>query len=108
LEGRTVPWVRLCEVDEIPVGGKKRFKVEGREVLLVRLEDGFYAVDNRCPHAGCRLSYYGQVWSRKRIMCSCHGAVFSLENGRVLEGPAEKSLKTYRVEVRGGEVFVEL
>ncbi len=103
-----MPWVRLCEVDEIPVGGKKRFKVEGREVLLVRLEDGFYAVDNRCPHAGCRLSYYGQVWSGKRIMCSCHGAVFSLEDGRVLEGPAEKSLKTYRVEVRGGEVFVEL
>ena len=36
-----MPWVRLCEVNEIPVGGKKRFKVEGREVLLVRLEAAF-------------------------------------------------------------------
>ncbi|MEM4647634.1 MAG: Rieske 2Fe-2S domain-containing protein, partial [Candidatus Nezhaarchaeales archaeon] len=55
--------IRLCSIDDVKVGEKRRFKLKdlGVEVLLVRLEDGFYAMENRCPHAGCPLSFYGEV-----------------------------------------------
>jgi nitrite reductase/ring-hydroxylating ferredoxin subunit len=53
--------VKLCKIDGIKIGEKKRFKVEGKEILTIRLEDGFYAVDNRCSHAGFRLSFLRRV-----------------------------------------------
>ena len=100
--------VKLCKVDEIKVGEKKRFKVEGKEVLVIRLKDGFYAMDNRCPHAGCRLSFYGELREGKKIMCTCHGSVFDLNDGKVVEGPAQAPLRLYSVKVVNGELHVEL
>ncbi|MEM2622623.1 MAG: Rieske (2Fe-2S) protein [Candidatus Nezhaarchaeales archaeon] len=102
--------IRLCSIDEVKVGEKRRFKLKdlGVEVLLVRLEDGFYAMENRCPHAGCPLSFYGEVREGNKLQCNCHGAVFDLRDGRVIEGPAQSPLRTYKVTIFNNEVFVEI
>jgi len=68
----------------------------------------FYAVENACPHAGCRLSFYGEVREDKRIACTRHGTVFDLKRRRVVEGPAQTSLEVYSVKVANGELYVEL
>lgn len=100
--------IRLCSVDDIKVGEKKKFKIKGKEVLLVRLEDGFYAMDNRCPHAGCPLSFYGEIKEGKRMQCNCHGSVFDLRDGSVIEGLTNNPLKMYKVLVVDRELFIEL
>ena len=100
--------VKLYRIDEVKIREKKRFKVEGEEVLAIRLKDGLYAVENMCLHAGCQLSFYEGVREDKRIVCTCHGTAFYLNDGRVVEGPAQTPLKVYSVKVTKGEPHVEL
>jgi len=99
--------IKLCNISDLKIGEKKKFKINENEILLIRLEDGFYAIDNKCPHAGCRLSYYGKISEGKRIVCTCHGAIFSLINGNVLEGPTKNSLKLYKIKIINEEVFLQ-
>jgi nitrite reductase/ring-hydroxylating ferredoxin subunit len=42
------------------------------------------------------------------MMCTCHGAVFDLNDGRVVEGPAQAPLRLYSVKIVNGELHVEL
>lgn len=44
----------------------------------------------KCTHQGCELNVGGGIYS-----CPCHGSEFST-NGKVLEGPADKNLKTFK------------
>ena len=38
---------------DLPVGDMSVIKVSEREVLLIRLDTGIYALDNKCSHGGC-------------------------------------------------------
>jgi len=37
-------------------GTMKEVVIEGREILLARVGDSYYAASNRCPHMGAKLS----------------------------------------------------
>jgi Rieske Fe-S protein len=51
-------------------------------------DDELTALDDRCPHLGCR-----QKWNpgRKRFECPCHGSEFDIE-GNLKLGPATKGM----------------
>ena len=58
--------------------------------ILIRLSDTrFAAVNLTCTHKGCTVEYNGT-----RFVCPCHGSMYDRE-GKVLEGPSTKDLKTY-------------
>ena len=57
-------------------------------VWLIRDDDGWYALLNRCTHLGCQPAL--DPWSRL-LVCPCHGSRFDLQ-GRVVKGPAERPL----------------
>ncbi|MCS7097737.1 MAG: Rieske (2Fe-2S) protein [Candidatus Methanomethyliaceae archaeon] len=99
--------IKLCNINDLRIGERRKFKLNDNEILLIRLKDGFYVMENRCPHAGCRLSYYGKIFEDGRIVCTCHGAIFSLKDGRALDGPTQKPLKLYRVKIVEDQVFLE-
>ena len=42
--------IEVANTDELKDVGMKSVKVEGREILLARVGDKFYAANNRCPH----------------------------------------------------------
>jgi 3-phenylpropionate/trans-cinnamate dioxygenase ferredoxin subunit len=100
--------VRLCGREELKSGEARRFDVAGHRIALVRIEDQFYAIGDRCSHANYSLSE-GQVYPEEReIECWKHGSTFSLETGEPLSLPATKPVPTYVVEVAGDDVVVEL
>ena len=79
--------------------------VQGREIALARLDDGSWAAfDNDCTHEECPLAD-GDL-DGDRITCYCHGSVFDLRTGEVLEGPADEPLAVYLVRVEDGELQV--
>src|ERR1700730_1801825 len=45
----------VATVDEIPAGGRKIVTVNGREIGIFKVGDGFYGLFNRCPHQGAPL-----------------------------------------------------
>lgn len=105
---------------DLAAGTMKAVTVEGRELLLARVGDGYFAADGRCPHMGGRLAegtLQGTV-----VVCPRHGSRFDLSDGRVVNwtkwtgvtlsvAKAFKSprpLKTYPVKVQEGRLLVEL
>jgi 3-phenylpropionate/trans-cinnamate dioxygenase ferredoxin subunit len=105
--------VSVAKIANIPAGGKTKVKVEGAEIMLANVGGTIYASADRCPHMGGSLTE--GVLEGSAIKCPRHGAKFDLATGKNI-GQAKvlfvkmnvKDAKSYKVEVRGTGVFVEL
>jgi len=76
----------------------------GGAVLVVRDASGTVsAVNPTCTHQGCVVNWKAD---KKAFVCPCHDAEFALE-GKVLEGPATRPLKTLTAKVEGDSVLVK-
>jgi menaquinol-cytochrome c reductase iron-sulfur subunit len=74
-----------------------------RSVWLVRKADGkVVAYTANCPHLGCG---YRWISDHNRFECPCHGSFFDL-NGKVLAGPAPRSLDTIETKIENGRLLV--
>ena len=112
--------VEVGKTSEFPVGTVKEVRTEGHEILLARVGDKYYAVDNRCPHLGGKLSQ-GKI-EGTIVICPRHGSKFDLRDGQVVRwlngsglmskiGRALKSprsLKTYNVDVQQDKILIEI
>ena len=78
---------------------------DGEMVLVVRHADVVYAVDAMCPHQYAPL--IGGDVENCVLICPMHGWRFDLRNG-VDPGNPWVRLRTYPVELRGDEIWVEL
>ncbi len=65
-------------------------------------EDSYSALLMTCTHRGCELNYGGGIYS-----CPCHGSEFS-KKGEVLEGPADKNLKSFKTETDNEKIYILL
>ena len=65
-------------------------------------EDQYTALLMSCTHRGCELNFGGGIYS-----CPCHGSEFSVA-GEVLEGPADKNLKSFKTETDNENIYILL
>ena len=112
-------FVDVAGVAEIPNGRMKMVVVEGREILLAKVNDRFYAVDNRCPHINGDLSK--GTLNETIISCPLHHSQFDMTDGHVVKWTnwtgiklnlakmvkSPHPLKTYMVKIEGDRVLVE-
>ena len=111
-------FTEVAKIEELKSGTMKALIAEGREILLARVGDKYYAVDNRCPHMKGDLSQ-GKLEGTV-ITCPLHGSRFDISNGQVvrwLKGgliskmgkviKPSKALTVYNVKVEDGKVLVE-
>ncbi len=75
-------------------------------VCLVRIDDEFYAVADRCSHAQVLLSEGDVDTEECSIECWKHGSTFSLRDGQPQSLPATQSVPTYLVRIDGDDVVV--
>jgi nitrite reductase/ring-hydroxylating ferredoxin subunit len=99
-EGDFVP---ACSLAELQKAGHLMRQVEGRTLLFVQHQGEVYALDNRCPHMGFSLSR-GTIKDGV-LTCPWHHARFELCSGGTFDLFADDA-RTYPVEVRGAEVWV--
>ncbi len=86
-------------------GGSLQLMPQGTDVPVYLLALGdrrFVALSPICTHRGCTVQIRAA-----RLVCPCHGSTYDLE-GRVIRGPAQRSLARYAVEVREGDVLIDL
>jgi nitrite reductase/ring-hydroxylating ferredoxin subunit len=76
-------------------------------VAVFNVDGKFCATQAECTHKQGPLDE-GEL-DGEIVTCPYHGAQFNVCSGQVLRGPAEKDVKTYRVEVNGeiGRVIVD-
>src|SRR5512136_2606150 len=97
---------RAASVNDLKQGEKLGIILEGQPVLLVNLENEYYAIGGKCTHKGCMLS--DGTLEGSRIRCICHGSTFELKTGELYRGPATKPEPSYRVRVKDGKIQVEI
>ncbi|PRY12418.1 nitrite reductase/ring-hydroxylating ferredoxin subunit [Pontibacter ummariensis] len=74
-------------------------------VLLARQEGKVFALAHSCSHMGGPLSD-GDLLADGRVRCPWHGSVFSLEDGKIEQGPASEPQPAFEVRVRDGQIEV--
>jgi len=97
---------KAVTVGEIPEGTGKEVTVGGKTVALFNSGGTYYAIDNLCTHRNASLAE-GECFG-DQVACPLHGAVFHLPTGQHLSPPARSGVKTYKVQVVGNEVQVEV
>jgi 3-phenylpropionate/trans-cinnamate dioxygenase ferredoxin component len=98
-------FVTVGRADEVAEGQVKAFEVAGQLVAVTRIGGTLYAFGDTCTHRGCSLAT-GEVIGTE-IECECHGSVFDMTTGAVVEGPAEEPEPTFPVRDEGGELQIE-
>ncbi|MEO5633546.1 Rieske (2Fe-2S) protein [Gaiella sp.] len=77
---------------------------EGLTLVVARSEGRYVAFETWCSHEECPLS---DGWIEgAAVRCACHGALFSLTDGTVLEGPALEAIIVVEASVTADERVV--
>jgi len=75
----------------------------------VRRGERAFGYRNECPHVGTPLDWIPDEFmdrEGRHLVCSTHGAVFRVEDGRCLAGPCQgDALEPVPVAVRDGLLY---
>ncbi|NKE58648.1 non-heme iron oxygenase ferredoxin subunit [Lentzea sp. PSKA42] len=98
--------IKVCALSDLDDRKPFAADVDGTDVVLVRNGERVHALADLCSHAAVSLSE-GEV-SRKGIECWLHGSCFDLETGKPSSLPATEPVDVYAVDIRDGDVFVDV
>jgi nitrite reductase (NADH) small subunit len=105
--------IKVAQVSQLPPGVMKSFPAGDKQVLIINYEGKYYAIDNKCPHAGGRLSE-GKL-EGKILSCPNHINSYDITTGRRVPGlkigsSTEKSLDAtvYEIKVEGNSIKVDI
>ena len=97
---------RACGVDEVREDEPLGVTVDDQEVAVARQGEEFFAVEDTCSHAAVALSE-GDV-EDCTVECWLHGSKFDLRTGKPTGLPATEPVATFPVDVRDGDVYVDI
>lgn len=100
--------VALGTLDEYEHGIARQVRLEGRVLVVVRIDDRVYVLDDRCSHEEFSLAEGEVDVETAEIECARHGALFRLSDGEPQSLPATKPVKYYDVIDREGHLEVVL
>ena len=95
---------RIAEVDAVQPGGRLSLIVDDIPVLLIRIGDDYFAIEDICSHDGQPLTD-GPI-DDCEITCPRHGARFDVKTGAALCMPATEPIATFDVEVRDNGIYL--
>lgn len=98
-------FVPILALQELPQEGFTALHVQGRSILVGRLQGQLFAYLDRCPHAGAPLRI-GKCRGEE-LTCAWHGWTFNLLTGQSVPDPAFQLTKI-PVRVEGGQVLADL
>ena len=104
---------------ELAQGSSKVVDIDGTNILLFHLDDGYFATQSRCTHLMLPLKK-GKIMDSCRLQCPFHRAEFDIRTGEVVKWAnfppgiqlinavrKEKALKTYEVSVEDGAIYID-
>ncbi|MEO7315445.1 MAG: Rieske 2Fe-2S domain-containing protein [Ginsengibacter sp.] len=98
-------FIAVFSANDLPENSMKRVNANEIPVLIARKNGKLYAIANTCSHLGGPLDE-GELLENNTVKCPWHGSVFSLEDGRVIDGPASEPQPQFEVRAKNGEIEV--
>lgn len=99
-------FITIGRAAEVAEGEMRAYEVARHRVAVARVEGTLHGFGDTCTHRQCSLAegdLEGTV-----VTCPCHGSQFEATTGQVLHGPAEDPVPSYRLQVTGDELQVEV
>jgi nitrite reductase/ring-hydroxylating ferredoxin subunit len=85
--------------------GGRLVEANGQAIALFIVDGKYYAIENRCTHAGGPLAegeLEGDV-----VTCPWHGSRFKVKTGAVLSPPAPRGVRSFPVRITGNDVEIQ-
>ena len=100
--------VSIGKADLLP-GEHKCLDIKGKYLSLANIKGKFYCIDSVCMHEGGQLCE-GKIGEMNTfsVTCPLHGSIYDYKTGKVLKGPSIDDVKSYKVTVKNGELFVNM
>jgi 3-phenylpropionate/trans-cinnamate dioxygenase ferredoxin subunit len=113
-------YMEIGTIDDLKNGEMKMVSVDGKELLLARVDDIYYCVDNRCPHMGGNLSK--GTLNGSIVSCPKHHSQFDIMDGHVVRWTdwsgaklslakiikSPRPLKTHEVTIDGDKLLARM
>ena len=98
---------RVASVQELADGEMMQVMVNGTEVLLARIGDEYFAMDDLCTHAYAMLHFGILHPDTCEVECPLHESYFDLRTGVPTE-PADEPEPIYEVKIEGDDILVAM
>jgi nitrite reductase/ring-hydroxylating ferredoxin subunit len=101
-----MPFERVASTSDVPPGEMMAVEVGDKTVVVANIDGEFVCFSNDCTHRQGPLSdglLQGDV-----VECPFHGGQFNARTGEVVAAPPDEPLPTYKVQVDGDDVSVEV
>ncbi|MEZ6094102.1 MAG: non-heme iron oxygenase ferredoxin subunit [Pirellulaceae bacterium] len=99
-------FVFAIKAAEIPDGGRQLVEVNDQLVLIFRIGQQYFCIDDICTHDGGTLA--DGEHEGFEIACPRHGAKFDIRTGKALTMPATQPTKVHECRVEGEDVLVRV
>jgi 3-phenylpropionate/trans-cinnamate dioxygenase ferredoxin subunit len=86
----------------------RQVRVDNRVLVVVRIDDDVYVLDDRCSHEDFSLAEGEVDCETAEIECARHGAMFRLKDGEPVSFPATRPVAHYDVRNFDGRLEVVL
>lgn len=97
---------RACALADVPDDEALAVTIDRYDVAIARNGDEVFALQDLCSHAAVALSE-GEV-EDCTVECWLHGSRFDLRTGKPTGLPATEPVATFPVELRDGDVYVDV
>jgi 3-phenylpropionate/trans-cinnamate dioxygenase ferredoxin subunit len=95
--------IPVCAVGDLPDGEAVRVEAEV-PIAVFNVEGAFYAIDDTCTHQDASLA---DGWLEGcAVECPLHASCFDVRTGEPTGPPAKKPVRTHKVVVEDGQVYV--
>jgi 3-phenylpropionate/trans-cinnamate dioxygenase ferredoxin subunit len=99
-------FVKVAKLSQISDPGRQLTEVDERLVVLFRVGDQVFCLDDVCTHDGGPLAE--GALDGHAIACPRHGAQFDIRSGNVLTMPATEATVAHEVKVEGDDIYVRI
>ena len=89
---------------QVAAGKVTTLHVGRKKICLAHTAEGFFAVNDKCPHNGASLGN-GYCTSEGSVVCPVHRYRFDLKTGRAKSGLGD-FVQPYPIKVRDDGVFI--
>tara|TARA_S200000501_G_scaffold175815_1_gene165505 strand:+ start:14130 stop:15464 length:1335 start_codon:yes stop_codon:yes gene_type:complete len=80
-----ITWTKGSEIDSFVTNPQQVFKIKREDILVVKADDKFYALNDKCPHAFLSLQGSDIDIKNETIACRWHKSSFCYKTGEVRE-----------------------
>ena len=81
----SIIWNKCSEIESFLADPQQVFKIRREDILVVNVEDNFYALNDKCPHAYLSLQGSDIDMKNETIACRWHKSAFCYKTGEVRE-----------------------